>query len=317
MKILITGAFGNIGSHCVVELLKRQHTIRCLDVPQAKNSILTLYQKQLDILRGDIRNEHTVAQAVEGQDLIIHLAAILPPYSDKNPALAEEVNVEGTRILLQAAQQQPTPPKLLFSSSFDLFGPTQDKQPLRTLNDPVVATDPYTHHKIMGEEMVKASTLSWTIYRFVNVPLMMRREIDPIMYRIPLNQRMEFLHPEDAALAIANGVEGEQVWNATWLIGGGEQCQRRYGDYIKAALDALGLRMPPKDAFGTQMYCTDWVDSTASQQLLRYQRHTFEEILQDVAAATAPKHLERLVFPLIRPLIEKKMRSLSPYYTGK
>lgn len=152
MKILLTGAFGNIGFSTLQELLKQGHTVRSFDL---KNKQTEKKARQVagktEIIWGDIRDAQHVASLVVDQDVIVHLAAILPPEVDERLEEAAAVNVEGTRSLLQAAKQQPRPPKFLFSSSLDVFGFTQDQPPPRKVTDPVVATDAYTTHKLEDE----------------------------------------------------------------------------------------------------------------------------------------------------------------------
>lgn len=85
------------------------------------------FANQIEVRWDDIRNEAEVRAAIEGQDMIVYLAALIPPVSVEQPELAEQVNVGGTRNLIDAAKAQPKPPKFFFTSSFDLFGYTQDQ----------------------------------------------------------------------------------------------------------------------------------------------------------------------------------------------
>ncbi|WP_376796549.1 NAD-dependent epimerase/dehydratase family protein [Thermogemmatispora sp.] len=319
MRVLVTGAFGNIGFSAVQELLRQGHTVRCLDLRTKRNE-----QKALQISReagarvtihwGDIRQWETVVEAVRDQEVVVHLAAILPPDSDEQPQLAYEVNVEGTRHAIEAARQQPQPPRFLFSSSLDVFGHTQDQPPPRKVTDPVQATDDYTRHKLEGEAMLRSSGLTWAIFRFADVPPLGPRPIHPIMFRIPLDTRLEMLHTFDAGLAVANAVSSEEVWGNIWLIGGGPSCQVRYRDYLNRMLEVMGIGPLPEEAFGHEPYCTDWLDTSESQRVLRYQRHSFEEIIQDVARYAAPPAPLRALMPVLRPVVRRQMLRLSPYW---
>ena len=79
-----------------------------------------------------------VLAAVSGQDVVVHLAFIIPTLSatgiqsERQPDLAYAVNVGGTRNLIAAAQEQDRPPRLIFSSSVHVYGPTQHLAPPRT-----------------------------------------------------------------------------------------------------------------------------------------------------------------------------------------
>lgn len=317
MKILLTGAFGNIGFSALEELLKRGHTVRCFDLrTKANEKKARQTAGKADIIWGDIRQAEQVAASVRDQDVIIHLAAILPPEVDERPEVARAVNVGGTQHLLAAAAQQPRPPKILYSSSLDVFGFTQDQPPPRKVTDPVQATDEYTRHKLQCEELLKTSGLVWSIYRFADVPPLAQRKPHPIMYRVPLTTRFEMLHTADAGLAIAQGMEREEIWGRTWLIGGGPRCQVYYRDYLERMLEAMGIGKLPEEAFGHDPYCTDWLDTEASQRLLEYQRHSFDEIIADLITYAAPAGPTRLLMPLIRPFVRSWMLKLSPYLKG-
>ncbi|GHO48398.1 NAD-dependent epimerase/dehydratase family protein [Ktedonospora formicarum] len=319
MRILVTGAFGNVGFSTVQALIEQGQTVRCFDLKSKKaEKKAQQVEGKVEIIWGDIRDAQVVAEAVKGQDVIIHLAYIIPPAVDENPQLAKEVNVGGTRNIIEAAKEQNPQPKMLFSSSLDVFGPTQDKEPPRRVTDPVIATDEYTQHKLEGEQMLRNSGLVWAIYRFGDVPPLEERQMHPIMYTIPLNTRIEVVHTYDVGLAIANGMHSP-IWGKVWLIGGGSKCQIRYRDYLNRTLGELGIQPPPDNAFApdSKPYCTDWLDTEESQALLQYQRHTFDEIMRDVADATRPKGVVGLVLPLLRPVVRSQMLKMSPYLQKK
>jgi nucleoside-diphosphate-sugar epimerase len=312
MHILLTGAFGNIGSSTLQELIRQGHTVRCFDIKTQKTEkVAKRFQLEpnVEVVWGDLRQAEQVAAAVANQEVIVHFGAILPPEVDKDPTRAEAVNVGGTKHLLAAATQQEHSPKFLLASSLDVFGYTQDKEPPRKVTDPVVATDNYTRHKLECESMLKASGLEWAIFRFADVPPLEPRNPDPIMFTIPLDTRFEMLHTHDAGLAVANGVKS-QIWGQIWLIGGGASCQVYYRDYLREALKRAGIGMLPESAFGHDPYCTDWLDTSVSQALLQYQRHTFDEIMNDLPF---PSGATKVMLSLISPLVRRSILRWSPY----
>jgi nucleoside-diphosphate-sugar epimerase len=310
MRVLLTGPFGNIGSHTSAELIRQGHQVRAFDLRSPRTEkVARRFAGQIEVRWGDIREVDKVKAAVDGQDVIVHLAAILPPVSDEQPEQAEQVNVGGTRNLIEAAQAQAQPPKFFFASSFDLFGHTADQPPPRRVTDPVQETDEYTRNKIAGEALIKQSGLEYVIERFCDVPDI--KEPHPIMFRIPLDQRFEVVHGDDVALAIVNALKTPEVWGQTILIGGGPRCQIRYRDYLFGMLDALGIGPLPEEAFGSTTYCTDWLDSEYAQQLLQYQRHAADEVIQDIAREVGWK---RYLAGLSRPIVRRRILKMSPYW---
>ncbi len=160
MKILLTGAFGNVGMSTLYELLRQGHQVRCFVTPRkAHERTARQFAGKIELIQGDIRRPADLSIAVQDQDIIIHLAYMIPPRSEDQPELAHSINIDGTRNLLVAARSLPRPPKFFFASSLDVFGYTQDQPPPRRVTDPLQATDHYSTHKIACEEMVKTSGL--------------------------------------------------------------------------------------------------------------------------------------------------------------
>ncbi|MFF1943516.1 NAD-dependent epimerase/dehydratase family protein [Rhodococcus qingshengii] len=310
MKVLLTGAFGNIGSHVLTELVRRGHDVRCLALATPEDRKRASAFHGIETIWGDIRDYQTVEAAVAGVDVVVHLAAVIPPVSELDVAGAAKVNVEGTRNVVAAALAQSGPPKVLFASTFDVHGRTMHRKPLRRVDDPLEATDGYTAQKIEAERIVRESGLTWFIPRFADVPIIGARGADPIMFEIGLDNRIEVLHPDDAAVALANALETPQVWGRVLFVGGGESCQVTYRDYLARMLRAMGLEPLPERAFSGKEYVTDWVDTEESQRLLRYQSRSFDDITADIAATLGWK---RWIIPAIKPVVRRSMLKMSPY----
>jgi nucleoside-diphosphate-sugar epimerase len=310
MNVLVTGATGNIGGHTIEALLKLGggHRVRAL----CRKSPPKSWGSRVDVVRGDLTRPETLPAAVRGVDRVLHLAYVIPPLCLEKPAEARAVNVDGTRDLLDAVNAHAPQAKFLFASTLDVFGRTQHLPPPRMLTDPVSATDAYTEHKLACESIVKESGLTWGIFRYADVPPIALRSPVPIMFEIPLSQRMETLHPFDAGDVSAKGITRDETWGRTWLIGGGARCRVIYGDYLAKFLAAMELGAPlPAEAFSTTPYCTDWLDTTESQRVFDYQRRGFEDIVADVAKLLGWKR------PLARasqPIVREYMLGLSPYW---
>lgn len=310
MTVLVTGAFGNVGRYTVDALLDAGAEVRAMahehvDARRWKN-------RGVEIVRADVRAPETLRAAVRGADVVIHLAYVIPPLALEQPDAARRVNVDGTRHLIEAIKAEPKPARLLFTSSLDVFGKTGHLPPPRRITDPVVATDVYTEHKLAGEAMVRESGLVWSILRLADVPMIALRKPVAVMFEIPLSQRIEAIHPIDCGVAIARASLSEEAWGKTWLIGGGAECQLTYGEYLGRFLSAMGMGGPlPDEAFTTEPYCTDWLDTTDSERAFRYQRHCFDDIVRDVQALLGwRKPFARLA----RPFVRRQMLALSPYF---
>jgi nucleoside-diphosphate-sugar epimerase len=312
VKVLVTGPFGNIGSHTVPELLREGHAVRTFDVdaPGARK-VARAIGGRLDLRWGDVRDARAVADAAAGVEAILHMAALIPPGSEERPEEARAVNVGGTENVLRAAAAQPSRPRILFTSSLDVHGRTQRRPPPRRVDDPLEATDAYTASKIACEERIRASGLPFCILRLSDVPVIGLRDPHPIMFEIGLHNRIEAMHGDDAAVALARALRTPEVWGRVLLVGGGPSCQVTYRDYLGKLMRAMGMEPLPDEAFSGADYVTDWLDTEESQRLLKYQRRSFDDIARDIARCLGWK---RALVPVASPLVRRTMLEMSPYW---
>lgn len=317
MNVLLTGAFGNIGTSVLHELLAQGHTVRCFDLKTRQNVRAARRLKgRVEVIWGDLRQKEDVAAAVQGQNVVVHLAFIIPKLSatgvesEARPDWAREINVGGTANLLAAMQAQPRPPRLVFISSYHVYGLTQDQTPPLKANDPVSPTEHYSRHKVECEQMVRESGLEYVILRLAAAfPISMR--MDAGMFDIPLKNRMEFVHTRDVGRAIANAVSSPDVWGKLLLVGGGPRCQYYYREIASRTLEAMGVGMLPEEAFATTPFATDWIDSSETEALLHYQQRDLEDYLQEMRRRLGVK---RLLVRAFRPLVRMWLLNKSPYY---
>lgn len=317
MKVLVTGAFGNVGVSTAMALLERGHAVRCFDVPtKANRKQARRFGPQVESVWGDLRSPEALQGAVAGQEVVIHLAFVIPKLSvtgvdsEDAPEFAESVNVGGTRNLLAAIAAQPTPPRLIFTSSVHVYGQTQDCPPPRTIHDPVRPIEHYSQHKVTCEALVRASASPWAILRLgATLPLAMK--LDPGMFDVPLDNRMEYVHTRDVGVALANAVDCPDVWGKLLLIGGGPACQYMYREIAAMILEGMGVGMLPEAAFGKRPFCTDWMDTTESQALLHYQSRTLDDYVADMQALLG---FRLRWIRASRPLIRDWLLRQSPYY---
>jgi UDP-glucose 4-epimerase len=125
MNYLVTGGAGFIGCNLVRQLLKQGHSVRVLDnFSSGKMSNLTEVLKDIDLMEGDIRDYWTVVKAVKDIDFILHQAALPSvPRSVANPLTSNEVNINGTLHLLEAARFAGVK-RMVMASSSSVYGDT-------------------------------------------------------------------------------------------------------------------------------------------------------------------------------------------------
>lgn len=317
MNILITGSMGNIGSSTLAALQGRGHRITCFDLPtRANRRLAKRLPTDVRMCWGDIRQAADIAAAVVNQEVVVHLAAIIPELShtgersEVRPDAAYQVNVGGMKNLISALQAMPEPASIIFTSTLHIYGLTQHLAPPRSVHDPVKPVEHYARHKVACEALLRESGLRWTVLR-LGAAIPIQLVMNSAMFLIPLTNRIEYVHTLDVGVAIANAIETEEVWFKTLLIGGGERCQLRYGDMLNAFMQVLGQAPLPKRAFNTVDYSVDWLDTRESQQLLKYQQRTYDDYVHALTALLGPwLPLVRWCRPVVRWLILRQ----SPYF---
>ncbi len=316
MHVLVTGAFGNVGRSALDELLAQGHAVRCFDLKTRANvRTARPYGDRIEVVWGDLRNPEDVAAAVSGQEVVVHLAFIIPKMSatgvesEARPDWAREINVGGTANLLQAMRELARPPRLIFASSLHVYGQTHDQPPPRTVSDPVQPIEHYACHKVECEQMVRDSGLEWAILRFAAV-LPLAIKLDPGMFDVPLDNRMEFVHTRDVGLAIANAVKSEEVWGRLWLIGAGPRGQFIWRDMVSRILEAIGVGMLADECFATTPFCTDWLETSESERVLRFQTRDLNDYIADM---TRMLGFRVPLIRLFRPFVRAWLMRRSPY----
>ena len=152
MKTLVTGGAGFIGSNIVRLLTERGHSVTVLDnLSSGYCSNLDSYP-QIRFINGDVRDEDAVRQAVNGVDVIFHLAASVGnKRSIEHPIDDSGINVIGTLRVLEAARQARVR-KVVYSSSAGIFGELKTL-PIRE-DHPIEPDSPYGVSKLAAEKMV-------------------------------------------------------------------------------------------------------------------------------------------------------------------
>jgi nucleoside-diphosphate-sugar epimerase len=130
INTLISGAFGNVGISTVEACLAAGDTVTVFEADTRRTRKLA---GQLPhrwkglgstprIEFGDVHDPELARRLVEGQDAVLHLAAIIPPAADRDPELAHSVNVGETANLIAACRRLPTPARFVFASSVAAYG---------------------------------------------------------------------------------------------------------------------------------------------------------------------------------------------------
>lgn len=154
-KALVTGGCGFIGSHLCEFLIDRDVDVVALDRYNSNNDWGWLeesaYKNDLNVILGDIRDFDSVLKAMQGCEIVFHLAALIGiPYSYQSPLAYIRTNVEGTYNVLEAGKLLEVD-QILVSSTSETYGtaqyvPIDEKHPL-------VGQSPYSASKIAADQL--------------------------------------------------------------------------------------------------------------------------------------------------------------------
>jgi NAD dependent epimerase/dehydratase len=166
-RVFVTGGAGFIGSHLVERLVKEGARVTALVHYNAERSIGNLKYlpapviAEMQTVFGDIRDAEFLIKAVEGSDLVFHLAALIAiPYSYQAPRSYLTTNAEGTLNLLEAARKTGLG-RFIHVSTSEVYGsarsvPIEESHPLQ-------GQSPYSASKIAADKFVEAYHRSFAV----------------------------------------------------------------------------------------------------------------------------------------------------------
>ncbi len=159
-KVLVTGSEGFIGSHLTEKLVSLGADVRAFVLYNSFgkwgwiDTFKESDKKKLDIFMGNICEAYNVKKAMEGVDVVFHLAALIGiPYSYYSPESYVSTNVMGTLNVLQAAREAGVK-KIVHTSTSETYGtavyaPIDEKHPLQ-------GQSPYSASKIGADMMAES-----------------------------------------------------------------------------------------------------------------------------------------------------------------
>ena len=171
MKVLVVGGAGYIGSHAVLELIKKQHEVIVFD--NLTSGFEDMVSEHATLIIGDIRDKSALDAVFKKHkdiDVVMHFAAkIVVPESVEKPLEYYSNNVEGVRVLLESMQEHNIK-NIVFSSTAAVYG---EASGVCFEDDPTYPINPYGETKLATERMIKWVTqaygMKYLIFRYFNV----------------------------------------------------------------------------------------------------------------------------------------------------
>lgn len=172
-RILVTGGVGFIGTHLCNLLVSSQDLIEEVRVLDLRSPVTPI--KGVDYFRGDIRKNSDLEKALDGIDVVMHLAALVSiGVCQENPSESYETNTIGTVNILEILRKKSKKPKLIFSSTSAVYGnPDPESLPLSEHYPTTKLESFYAAQKLASENAIqlfhKSFQVPALIFRFFNV----------------------------------------------------------------------------------------------------------------------------------------------------
>ena len=271
--ILITGGAGSVGRQLAGMLLEDGKSVRIFDLPFMDFSGLE-GEEGVEIVKGDITDAPVVSSAVAGVAGVLHLAAILPPNSEKDRDFTFRVNVDGTRNIVEGMKAGSPEATLVFTSSISTYGDTSGEEPPVTIEHQQGAIDVYADSKIAGEKIVISSQVNYVILRIASIAVPEFLE-PPEPWPFTSEQRVEMIHRDDVADALRNAVDSGEAVGNVFNIAGGSSWRLTGKDYVEDFFNVMGA---PVDmaVYREDPGWNDWYDTEESQRILGYQNRSYD-----------------------------------------
>ena len=272
--VLITGGAGSVGRQLAGMLLEDGRSVRIFDLPFMDFSGLE-GEEGVEVVKGDIADAAAVSSAVAGVAGVLHLAAILPPNSEKDRDFTFRVNVDGTRNIVEGMKAGSPGASLVFTSSISTYGDTSGEEPPVTIEHQQGAIDVYADSKIAGEEIVISSGVNYVILRIASIAVPAFLE-PPEPWPFTSEQRVEMIHRDDVADALRNAVDSGEAVGKVFNIAGGSSWRLTGKDYVEDFFNVMGA---PVDmaVYREDPGWNDWYDTEESQRILRYQNRSYDD----------------------------------------
>jgi uncharacterized protein YbjT (DUF2867 family) len=230
MKVLVTGGTGFVGPAIVQALVDAGHTVRVLERKPGRGAGLP----SQEAVQGDVTDPASLQRATEGQEVVVHLVALLAG----PPEEFQRVMEQGTRDLVAAATEAGVR-RFVLMSALGVDEQTKDLVP-------------YYHAKWEMEQTVQGSGLEHVIFRpsFIFGPgggaLQQFARIAKVAPVTPIvgpgTQRIQPIWIEDLSAYFAAGVDKPEAAGRTFELGGPDTVT--WNEFWSLLKSTLGKRRP-------------------------------------------------------------------------
>jgi nucleoside-diphosphate-sugar epimerase len=125
-KVFITGGAGYVGSFLTDHLIENGYFVTVYDLFIYGENVFA-NKKNIDLIKGDIRNKELLNKSIKDHDIVIHLACISnDPSFELNPTLGKSINLDAFEPLVKISKENKVQ-RFIYASSSSVYGIKEEK----------------------------------------------------------------------------------------------------------------------------------------------------------------------------------------------
>lgn len=253
--VFLTGGTGTMGWSAFQELNKMSDRVNIVllvrkSAKNEKKLAPYMSKENIDVIWGDLCNYEDVHKGVTGADYVLHIGGMVSPAADWKPYTTRKVNITAAQNVVKAVLAQPNKDdiKVCYIGSVAQTGDRNPPIHWGRCGDPIKISiyDHYAISKTIAEQIIVESGIkNWVCMRQSGIlyPSILKN-MDPIMYHVPINGVLEWCTVEDSGRLMANLVDKElprEFYNKFYNIGSGKEYRITNFEFEELLLKAIGV----------------------------------------------------------------------------
>ena len=262
--VFLTGGTGNMGWAAVQEMLKHPNEINIKMLarksPKNEEKLKNIMAKpNVQVVWGDLGDYDSILEGVTGSDYVLHIGGMVSPTADWKPYRTQKTNIGAAQNITKAVLAQPNADDIKVAYIGTVAETGGRNYPIHwgRCGDPIKISiyDHYAISKTVAERVfVESGIKNWVVMRQSGIlyPNILKN-MDPIMFHVPINGVLEWCTVEDSGRLMCNlvledekGTLDNSFWNHFFNIGSGEQYRISNYEFECLLLGTLGLAGPEK-----------------------------------------------------------------------
>ncbi len=270
--VFLTGASGTMGFAGFEELYIRRNMYNIVLLLRDSKKNRNLFAPYMNdpsvkIVWGDLTVYEDVLECVKGSDYVLHVGGLVSPAADYFPKKTLFTNVTAMENIVNAVKAQPDPDaiKVVYIGTVAQTGDRNAPVHWGRTGDPIQISvyDHYAISKTKAEAILADSGLKyWVSLRQTGILYAdILKNMDPIMYHVPINGMLEWATVEDSGrlcAKVCNDRIPEDFWRRFYNISSGHDYRLTNYEFEVLLLNAIGMKGAdiPKKIFSPNWFIT-------------------------------------------------------------